>query len=347
MFGFIVRRSIWAVVLVIAITIVTYDLFFLIPTQPGAVGPRRAQNTSSVRESLDISGPVYKEYGIFLWRLGHGSFGRSWATDRNVNEVILEAAPVTLSLVLGGAIFWLFMAIPVGILSALRPRSMLDRLATVFVLIGISAHPVWLGLILSYTLGFKAHVFPIQGYCDLTGSAYGCNGFMQWFQHLVLPWLTFALLYAALYARMIRACVLETIGEDYVRTARAKGATSWRILRVHVLRNAMLPVVTMLGVDLGVWISNAVFVETVYGLPGVGKLLTAALSRRDLPVVMAIVVFVSVLIVVLNMIVDVIYAAIDPRVRASTHSSGGAGRKDRARMPAPVGPIVSSSEQPA
>jgi peptide/nickel transport system permease protein len=337
----------WAVVLLIAITIVTYDLFFLIPTQPGVSGPRRAQNTTNVRESLDISGPVYKEYGTFLWRLGHGSFGKSWATDRNVNEVIAKAAPVTLSLVVGGALLWLLMAVPIGILSALRPRSLLDRVATIFVLIGISAHPIWLGLILSYLLGFKAHVFPIQGYCDLTGSAYGCNGFMHWFQHLVLPWLTFALLYAALYARMIRACVLETIAEDYVRTARAKGADGWRILRVHVLRNAMLPVVTMLSVDLGVWISNAVFVETVYGLPGVGKLLTAGLTRRDLPVVMAIVVFVSVLIVVLNLIVDVIYAALDPRVRASMHGSGGAGRKDRAGIPAPVGPIVSSSEQPA
>jgi peptide/nickel transport system permease protein len=345
--AFIVRRALWAVVLVVAITMVTYDLFFLVPTQPGVAGARRAQNTTNVRESLDISGPVYKEYGIFLWRLGHGSFGKSWATDRNVNQVIAEAAPVTLSLVAGGAFFWLLMAVPVGILSALRPRSLLDRLATVFVLIGISAHPVWLGLILSYLLGFKAHVFPIQGYCDLNGSASGCDGFMQWFQHLVLPWLTFALLYAALYARMIRACVLEAIGEDYVRTARAKGAAGWRILRVHVLRNAMLPVVTMLGVDLGVWISNAVFVETVYGLPGVGRLLTTGLARRDLPVVMAIVVFVSVLIVVLNLIVDVLYAALDPRVRGSTHGGGGVGRKDRARIPAPVGPVVSSREQPA
>ncbi len=335
---FIVRRALWAVVLLIAITMVTFDLFFLIPSEPGTTGPRRAQNQTDVRDSLDISGPVYKEYGVFLWRIAHGSFGKSWATSRDVNQVISEAAPVTLSLVVGGAVFWLLLAVPIGILSALRPRSLLDRLATIVVLIGISAHPVWLGLILSYLLGFKAHVFPIGGYCNLTESTSLCHGFMQWMPHLFLPWLTFALLYAALYSRMIRASIIATIDEDYVRTARAKGATGWRVLRVHVLRNAMLPVVTMLGMDLGVWLSNAVFVETVFNLPGVGRLLTRGLIRRDLPVVMAIVVFVSLLIVVLNMVVDVIYAALDPRVRLG---GGQEGREPWRRRPEPRAPSSS------
>jgi peptide/nickel transport system permease protein len=205
------------------------------------------------------------------------------------------------------------------------------------VLIGISAHPVWLGLVLSYFLGFKAHIFPVAGYCDLRGTGAFCNGPAQWIWHLILPWLTFALLYAALYTRMIRASVIETIDEDYVRTARAKGASGWRVLRSHVLRNAMLPVVTMLSMDVGLWMSNAVFVETVFGLPGIGRLLTRSLVRRDLPVVMAIVVFVSLLIVVLSVLVDLIYGALDPRVRV------GAGEREdrrvsssrRARMPRP------------
>jgi peptide/nickel transport system permease protein len=339
---FIVRRVLWAVVLLVAVTVVTFDLFFLIPTEPGVVGARRAQNTSNVRESLDISGPVYKEYGVFLWRIGHGSFGESWATSRDVNQVISEAFPVTLSLVTGGAVLWLLLAVPVGIVSALRPRSLLDRTATILVLIGISAHPVWLGLILSYFLGFKAHLFPITGYCDLSGSSSVCHGPMQWLSHLVLPWLTFALLYAALYSRMIRASVIETMNDDYVRTARAKGATGWRVLRVHVLRNAMLPVVTMLGMDLGLWLSNAVFVETVFGLHGVGRLLTTSLARRDLPVVMAVVVFVSLLIVALNLVVDVLYAVLDPRVRR-----GARDRRDRTPAVAPAGPVATSREQPA
>jgi len=339
---FIVKRALWAVVLLVAVTMVTFVLFFLVPAEPGMTGPRRAQNTTDVRESLDISGPVYKEYGVFLSRIAHGSFGESWATSRDVNQVISEAVPVTASLVLGGAVFWLLLAVPIGILSALRPRSLLDRLATIFVLIGISAHPVWLGLILSYALGFKAQLFPVAGYCDLTGPSSICNGPALWASHLVLPWLTFALLYAALYSRMIRASVIETIDEDYVRTARAKGATGWRVMRVHVLRNAMLPVVSMLGMDLGVWLSNAVFVETVFGLPGVGRLLTRGLVRRDLPVVMAVVVLVSLLIVVLNLVVDVLYAALDPRIRV-----GRGGRRGRARAVAPTGAVVSSREQPA
>jgi peptide/nickel transport system permease protein len=340
---YLVRRLLWSVVLLVAITMVTYNLFFLIPTQPGSTGSRRAQNTTNLRESLVISGPIYKEYGQFLWRLGHGSFGESWSTSRSVNDVILEAAPVTLWLVLGGAVFWLLLAVPIGILSALRPRSLLDRSATIFVLIGIAAHPVWLGLMLSYFLGFRMHVFPVTGYCDLWRAHTGvCNGLVQWSWHLVLPWLTFAMLYAALYSRMIRASVIETMSEDYVRTARAKGASGSRVMRAHVLRNAMLPVVTMLGMDVGIWLSNAVFVETVFGLPGVGKLLTTSLIRRDLPVVMAITIFVAVLIIVLNMVIDLLYAVLDPRVRAR----GGAQRGGRARARTGAEPVAAPAQQP-
>ena len=343
MIQYLIRRVLWSVVLLVAITMITYNLFFLIPSQPGTAGSRRSQNTTNLRESLVVSGPIYKEYGQFVWRIGHGSFGDSWATSRNVNDVILEAAPVTLWLVLGGALFWLLVAVPIGILSALRPRSLLDRSATILVLIGVAAHPVWLGLILSYFLGYRLHVFPISGYCDLWRAHHGtCNGIVQWSWHLLLPWVTFAMLYAALYMRMIRASVLETIDEDYVRTARAKGASGWRVLRKHVLRNAMLPVVTMLGMDVGIWITNAVFIETVFGLPGVGKLLTTSLIRRDLPVVMAITVFLTVLIIVLNLIVDLIYAALDPRVRTGSGETGGGG----VRTPARTEPVARPAQQP-
>ncbi len=338
---YIVRRALWAVVLVFAITMVSYALFFLVPADPGRVGRGPARETTNLRESVEIKGPVYKEYGQFLWRIGHGSFGESWVNSREVNQVVFEAMPVTLSLVLGGAVMWILLAVPIGVLSALRPRSLLDRLMTVLVLVGVSAHPVWLGLILSYFFG-RSRLFPFGGYCDLTAPTYVCNGFAQWAWHLFLPWLTFALLYAALYSRMIRASVIETMNEDYVRTARAKGAPRWRVLRSHVLRNAMLPVVTMLGMDLGYWMSNAVFVESVFGLPGVGRLLTTSLSRRDLPVMMSIVVFVSLLIVVLTFVVDLLYAAIDPRVRVGR--GGGEGRQVSARGPKPA---VSSAEQPA
>jgi peptide/nickel transport system permease protein len=260
-----------------------------------------------------------------------------------VNEVLLQAAPVTLSLVLGAAVMWMLIAIPIGIISALRPRSLLDRLMTVPVLIGIAAHPIWLGLILLYFLSHKAQLFPVGGYCDLTGPDYVCNGFVQWTWHLILPWLTFALLYAAFYARMIRASIVETMNEDYVRTARAKGASGAQVMKRHVLRNAMLPVVTMLGMDLGLWMGNAIFIESIFGMPGIGRLLTTSLGRRDLPVMMAIIIFVSVLIVLLNLIVDLIYPLIDPRVRTGR----GGWRFGRVGSTRQTGVVVSSAEQPA
>ena len=146
----------------------------------------------------------------------------------------------------------MLIALPIGILSALRPRSLFDRTSMVFVLIGISAHPVWIGLILSYVVGFKLGWTPITGYCDFFNPTTDCGGPVQWAWHMILPWITFAILFAALYVRMIRANVMETSNEDYVRTARAKGAPEQVVIRSHILRNALLPVVTMLGMDIGV-----------------------------------------------------------------------------------------------
>jgi len=340
---FIIRRLVWAVVLLFAITLVCFALFFLVPSDPGTTGRGTARDSVNLRESVEIKGPLYKQYSLFLVRIGHGSFGESWANERDVGTVLKEAMPVTLSLVAGGAVMWLLLAIPIGILSALKPRSLLDRMATIFVLVGLSAHPVWLGLVLSYTLGYKAQIFPVGGgYCDLANTNYYCSGFTQWAWHLILPWLTFAMLYAALYARMIRASVIETMDEDYVRTARAKGAAGGQVLRAHVLRNAMLPVVTMLGMDLGYWMANVLFIETVFSLPGVGKLLTQSLARRDLPVLMAITVIVALMIVILNLIVDVVYGVLDPRVRVGT-------RRSRRKAQQALGgkAHVSSAEQPA
>jgi len=340
---FIIKRLLWAVVLLFAITLVCFALFFMVPTDQGTTGRGAARDSVNLRGSAEIDGPLYRQYGLFLWHIGQGSFGQSWISGRDVNTVITEAMPVTLSLVAGGAVMWLLLAIPIGILSALRPRSLIDRLATVFVLVGLSSHPVWLGLVLSYTLGYRTHLFPVGGgYCDLTGTGYYCTGFVQWFWHLVLPWLTFAMLYAALYARMIRATVIETMSEDYVRTARAKGATGWQVLRAHVLRNAMLPVVTMLGMDVGYWMANVLFIETVFSMPGIGRLLTSSLSRRDLPVLMAITVLVALMIVLLNLAIDLVYGALDPRVRVG--SKRGRRRAQRAQA---SGAAVSSAEQTA
>ncbi len=206
-------------------------------------------------------------------------------------------------------------------------------------LIGISAHPVWIGLILSYVFGQKLGLAPNGGYCDLVSPTTKCGGPVQWAWHLWLPWITFALMFAAIYMRMVRASVLEALGEDYVRTARAKGASEPQVLRGHVLRNALLPVVTMLGMDIGLALGGAVFVERVFGLPGLGGIALQSLARRDLPVIMGVVLFGTLAVIVLNLIVDLLYTSIDPRSRLhSTDFEGSAAPSPRrGRRLEPVG----------
>jgi peptide/nickel transport system permease protein len=316
---YLVRRLLWAMVLFVAVTAVTYIIFFTIPSDPArlACGQRASQNC--VRAAAAFIGtdrPVYVQYARFLDRLVvHHSLGRSFVNRRPVNDVVLAAAPVTASLVFGGMVLWLLIALPIGVLSAVRPRSLLDRLAMVGVLVGISAHPVWIGLLAAYFFGFKLHLFPISGYCDLINPSGTCGGPVQWTYHLFLPWATLAVLYAAIYVRMIRANVIEAMNEEYVRTARAKGASEWRVLRAHVLRTALLPTVTMLGMDVGLALSGAIFIETVYGLNGLGKLALQGVNTIDLPTTQGVVVFATTAILLFTLVVDCVYAWIDPRIR--------------------------------
>jgi peptide/nickel transport system permease protein len=319
MLRYLVRRVLWAAMLVVAVTIVTYVIFYAIPANPArlACGQRATpQCVARAAHFLGTDRPVYVQYAKFLDRLVvHHSLGRSFTNRQSVNSMIVNAAPVTASLVFGAMLMWLMVAIPVGILSALRPRSLIDRVAMAGVLIGISAHPVWIGLLLSYFLGFKASVFPITGYCNFFNGAGGCGGPVQWAYHLVLPCATLALLYAALYTRMIRASVMETLNDDFVRTARAKGAPEWHVMRSHVLRNALLPVVTMLGMDVGLALGGAIFTESVFGLPGLGKLVITAINNFDLPTTQGVVVFATLCIILFTLLVDVAYAWVDPRIR--------------------------------
>jgi peptide/nickel transport system permease protein len=334
MTGYLVRRVAWAGLLFLVMSFVTYLIFFVIPTESSTIGRGQASETIDLRTVIPLEGSLLEEYGQFVGRFAHGDLGHSYVTRREVSDILLQAAPVTASLVFGGALVWLLIAVPVGLLSALRPRSLLDRAATAFVLIGISAHPVWIGLILSYVVGQRLGLAPSGGYCDLVTPTTKCGGPVQWAWHLWLPWITFALMFAAIYMRMVRASVLEALGEDYVRTARAKGASEPRILRVHVLRNAMLPVVTMLGMDIGLALGGAVFVERVYGLPGLGGIAIQSLGRRDLPVIMGVVLFATLAVIVLNLIVDLLYTSIDPRsrLRATDFEGSGAGTRRRAEM---------------
>ncbi len=316
---FLVRRVFWAIFLFLAATIITYLIFYVIPADPAALACGKACNQADVKRVahfLYLDQPVWKQYLHFLWNLvGHQSLGHSFVNRQPVRFIIGQDAPVTASLVFGGALFWLALSIPVGVLSALRPRSVLDRISMTFVLVGISAHPVWIGLILSYVFGYKIGITPIAGYCNFFGGTSAtCGGPVQWAYHLILPWCTFMVLFAALYVRLIRANVMETMNEDYVRTARAKGASERRVMIHHVLRNSMLPVVTILGMDIGLALGGAIFTETIFQLPGLGREIINAYNNNDLPLITGIVVFATIAVIVFNFIVDVTYAFLDPRI---------------------------------
>lgn len=321
MYRYIVRRLLWAVVLFIAVTMITYVIFFVIPADPAVLAAGRSARPADVervRHYLGLDHSVPYQYGLFLKRLVvDQSLGQSFVNRREVNEMVGESAPVTAALVIGGAILWMCLAIPIGVLSALRPRSLTDRSAMVFVLIGISLPVIVIGLVLQYLFGFKWAVLPNAGYCDMINPPTGasCGGPSDWFVHLILPWVTFAILFTAIYVRMIRTNVMDTLGEDYVRTARAKGAPEQRVITRHVLRNAMLPVVTMLGMDVAIALGGALFTEYIFGLPGLGRLGYQSLINFDLPTIMGVVVFTTLCIIILNLVVDVLYAFIDPRIR--------------------------------
>jgi len=313
------------------ISFITFLLFFVLPDITRVARNGNADQLVSLARQYDVQGQsIFEQYGKFMWRfLRHGDLGASFLDAQPVMQKLASALPVTIALVVGGSILWLLIAFPIGILSALRPRSMLDRFTMVFVLIGISAHPVWLGLILSYFLGFKLHITPIAGYCDFFNPPLKCGGALDWASHMLLPWLTFALLFAALYTRMIRAMVLETMHEDFIRTAEAKGAGTVRIIRSHVLKNAMLPIVTMVGMDVGVAFAGAIFVETVFDLPGVGQMLYSAATRLDLPVIMGIFLVISLAVVVMNLLADIVCMVLDPRMHVSRAGSYGKHRRSR------------------
>ncbi len=316
---YVIRRILWALVLFFAVTLVTYLIFFVIPVDPArlAAGQRATPDeVARARQFLGLNEPVPVQYGRFVWRLTyHHSLGRSFSNRQDVTALVLKAAPVTASIVFGAVILWLTIAIPVGVISALRPRSLIDRFGTVLTLIGISAPVVWIGLIYQYLVGFKWGLTPNSGYCNFFASGTGCSGPAQWFYHLLLPWLTFATLYSASYARMIRSTVMDVRGEDYVRTAVAKGAPPGQVLVRHVLRTALLPIVTMVGMDIGTGLGGAIFTEQIFGLHGLGFLAVQALNNFDLPTIEGIVVFATTAILFFNLLIDVGYAWLDPRIR--------------------------------
>jgi peptide/nickel transport system permease protein len=308
---FVLGRLAASVLLFFAVTLFVFVAFFAMPRDDG----RFARRTPA---QYRLHGALVGEYVHYVWRLvGHGDLGYSYGTRERVTTRLFRAAPVTLSLLAGGLVVWLLIATPLGLLSALRPRSLLDRGSSFLVLVGLSIHPVVLGLVLSWLLGHRFAVLPANGYCSMNNLSTGCDGLAHWASHLILPWLTFGIVNAALFSMMIRGLVIEELNEEYVRTARAKGAGTIRIVRAHLLRNVTLPLVTMVGVQAATSLAGIIFIETTFDLPGLGGMLRRAAQTRDLPLTAGSVVFLALAIVVLNLVVDIAYALLDPRIRAA------------------------------
>jgi peptide/nickel transport system permease protein len=320
-FRYFVRRLLWAGVLFLAVTFVTYVIFFLVPADPARLAAGQSatpERVEEVEKFLGLDKPIHIQYFRFLKRLVlEGSLGQSFLNRRPVNQEIYSAAPVTATLVFGAMLMVLAISVPIGILSALRPRSLLDRAAMVYVLVGISLPSFWIALVLSYLIGFRLGLTPIAGYCEVVSvpEASTCGGFKDWAYHMILPWLTLAIVVAGTYVRFIRAEVMETMTQDYVRTARAKGAPERTVMRSHILRNAMLPLVTIIGLDIGILLGGAIFIERVYGLPGLGTTAINSIGQFDLPVLQGVVIFGALAIIAFTLIVDLLYAWIDPRIR--------------------------------
>ena len=345
MLSYLVRRIVWAIVLLFVLSVCTFIIFYVLPGPGTRVGQRgSADEQIGFAQAVNLHGSLVVQYGQYVGQLLHGSLGYSYVNEEPVSHVILRGAPVTLSVIGGGMLFAFLIAIPIGVLSGVRSRTAFDKVAVAFVLIGVSAHPVWLSLVSLYTLSYKANIFPIAaGYCDVINPTGACGGPVQWAYHLILPWLVFGLVFAALYTRMVRAAVIETLDEDYVRTAWAKGGSGWRVLRTHVLRNAMLPVVTMVGMDVGLALAGSIYIESAFGLPGLGKIVLQSIPRRDLPVIMGIAIYASFAIILVNLLIDALYAWIDPRIGLSTRGSGRVQRAEQRGESSSAAPAPASS----
>jgi peptide/nickel transport system permease protein len=315
---FIIRRLIYLVIVLVIITFVTYVIFFVgNPNDLAARFAGRDASPEAIKDAairLGLIHGFWYQYWHYLLGLLHGSFGLDFQNQVPINSEIARAFPVTASLVGGAVVIWLLIGIPIGIMSATHPRTLRDRAGTMFALTFLSMPTFVLGVLFLLVLYYELtraglSWFPAAGYVPPTQSL------AQWADHLILPWLTLALVQAAVYTRLIRGSLLDVLGEDYIRTARAKGLRRRTVIYKHGVRAALTPVVTQLGIDIGTLLAGAFVTERVFGLTGLGQLALNGIEDGDLPVVAAVVVLAASFIVIMNTVVDIVYAVLDPRVR--------------------------------
>jgi peptide/nickel transport system permease protein len=319
-------RVLSMLVVLLAVSALTYAVFFLLPSDPAQLScgkPCTPQNLAVARAFMGFDEPVWRQYLDFLGGIvsgrsyGSGAaavhcaapcFGYSFQLSAPVSQLIGARIPVTFSIALGAAVLWLVVGVAAGTAAAVRRGTAVDRAAMAVSVLGVSTPTYLVGLLGILVLGFTLDLVPVNGYVPLTESP------AQWAWHLVLPWCVLAFTSAAVYARMTRAQMLDVLGEDYIRTARAKGLRERRVIGRHALRNVLIPVVTLFGLDLGQLLGGAVITERVFSMPGLGALLIDAVQNLDLPLIVGVTLFAAFLIVVANAAVDLLYLVIDPRV---------------------------------
>ncbi|MFZ0091867.1 MAG: ABC transporter permease [Solirubrobacteraceae bacterium] len=309
---FVVRRVLVMIALLIAISIVTFALFTKVVPHPATLIGGRLATPAEIQQinvKYGFDKPIYVQYFKTMKNILTGN-AYSYQSGFNVISEIKQGLPATLSLALGAGIIWLLTSIAVGTLAAIRAGRYTDRVLTVLALTGVSMPPFFLGAVLLYYLGYKLNWFPLSGYVKFTSDPW------QWFVHLVLPWFTLSVLFIGFYSRILRSTILDTINEDYVRTAHAKGLSDRQVLRRHILRNSLIPIISLWGLDLAQVIGGgAILTETVYNLHGVGQLARDSIGRLDLITLLAIVMLTAAAVVILGAIVDVVIAFLDPRIR--------------------------------
>jgi peptide/nickel transport system permease protein len=310
---FVVRRLVGMVLVLFAISVLTFLIFNVIPNgDPAArIAGRATTQTAiqAIREEWGFDENVVVQYGTTMKKVFTGDL-ISYYNQLNVGEEILRGLPRTFALAIGAAIIWMVFAVALGLYSAIRAGRTSDRLLTVLALIGISMPVFWVGALMSYYLGFKWGIFPNGGYVEFADNP------LDWLWHMILPWTALSILFIGIYSRVLRGNVLDTMNEDYVRTARAKGLSERQILLRHVLRNSMIPIITLWGLDFGAVIGGAaILTESVFDLQGVGQYAAESIDQLDVPPVLAVTMFGAFFVVVMNTVVDILYAYLDPRIR--------------------------------
>jgi peptide/nickel transport system permease protein len=317
---YVLRRLAGMILLLILVSAVTFIVFNVFPsTDPAALRAGRQPSPEvieRIRVDLGLDRPLIVQFGDYLWRVfAHQDFGRSYVSNVDVLEQIRQNLPATISLTIGGVVVWLFFGLSIGIISAVRHRTVFDRLSIGLSLIAISAPVYWLGLVALYLFAPDFGVFGL-GFVGGQGAYVPFSDNPgKWFESLILPWFVLATTFAAVYARLLRGSLLDVLGEDYIRTARAKGLRERTVVLKHGVRSAITPVVTVLGLDIGILLGGAILTESVFNIPGVGRLAYDAIVRGDLPIIQGTVLFGAFFIVIMNLLVDILYAFLDPRVR--------------------------------